>query len=251
VPAEPFADPVLTAPPARLPDRSQAFTAAIFFASGASLVVHILTDATLPVVLAGFLVAGAVLLGQATSDPVARARMVPLLRTGAIAGLASTAVYDAARYGLMWAFHLHIKPFKALPYFGNALIGADPHSTAAWVAGVAFHLTNGICFGTGYTVLAGRRNLLWAIGFGLGLEAFMLALYPHWLQIEAMKEFTEMSVFGHVAYGLSLGLITRALLGRAGIGPAGAGGGDGGPGGRTGEPGTIGGTAAAAGEPAS
>jgi hypothetical protein len=199
-------------PATGLPDRSQARVAAVFFASGASLVVHILTDALLPAVLAALLIGGAVLLNQATSDPAVRARVVPLLRAGLIGGLVSTAVYDVARFALMAAFDLHIKPFKALPYFGSALIGVEPHSTASWVAGVAFHITNGICFGIGYTVLFGRRNLLWAVGFGLGLEAFMLTLYPDWLQIEAMKEFTQMSVFGHVAYGLSLGLVTNALL---------------------------------------
>lgn len=197
-----------------LPSRGQAYSAAIFFASGASLVVHILTDALLPAVFGATLVGGAVLLAQATSDPAVRARVVPLLRAGLIGGLVSTFVYDVARFALMEAFDLHIKPFKALPYFGHALIGAEPHSTASWVAGVAFHITNGICFAIGYTVLVGRRNLLWAIGFGLGLEAFMLTLYPDWLQIEAMKEFTQMSVFGHVAYGLSLGLVTNALLDR-------------------------------------
>jgi hypothetical protein len=209
-----------------LPERSQALAAAIFFASGASLVVHILTDATLPAVLGALLVGGAVLLARATSDPEARARVVPLLRAGVVGGLVSTAVYDAARYGLMAGLGLHVSPFKALPYFGSALIGVEPHSTASWVAGVAFHLTNGVCFGIGYTVLAGRRSPLWAVGFGLGLEAFMLALYPRWLQIEAMKEFTQMSLLGHVAYGLSLGLVTNALLpGRAGDDPAGHGGG--------------------------
>jgi hypothetical protein len=196
-----------------LPDRSQAFSAAVFFASGASLVIHILTDALLPAVFGALLVGGAVLVVRATSDPEARDRIVPLLRAGALAGLASTAVYDAARYALMWTFDLHIKPFKALPYFGEALIGAEAHSTASWVAWVAFHITNGVCFGIGYTVLAGRRHVGWAIGFGLALEAFMLTLYPDWLQIEAMKEFTQMSVFGHVAYGLSLGLATNRLLG--------------------------------------
>jgi hypothetical protein len=186
--------------------------AAVFFASGASLVVHILTGATLPAVLGALLVGGAVLLVQATSDPAVRARVVPLLRAGVVAGLVSTAVYDAARYGLMVGLHLRVSPFTALPYFGKALIGVAPGSTASWVAGIAFHLTNGVCFGIGYTVLAGRRSLLWAIGFGLGLEALMLALYPRWLQIEALKEFTQLSLCGHVAYGLSLGLVTRALL---------------------------------------
>jgi hypothetical protein len=112
----------------------------------------------------------------------------------------------------MVGLDLDVSPFKALPYFGNALIGVEPHSAPGWVAGAAFHLTNGVCFGIGYTVLAGRRSLLWAVAFGLGLEAFMLTLYPRWLQIEALKEFTEMSLLGHVAYGLSLGLVTKALL---------------------------------------
>jgi hypothetical protein len=186
--------------------------AAIFFASGASLVVHILTDATLPAVLGALLVGGTVLLAQATSDPVVRARVVPLLRAGVVGGLVSTLVYDATRYALTVVLDLDVSPFKALPYFGNALIGVEPHSTAGWVAGAAFHLTNGMCFGIGYTVLAGRRSLRWAVAFGLALEALMLTLYPRWLQIEAMKEFTQMSLLGHVAYGLSLGLVTKALL---------------------------------------
>jgi hypothetical protein len=112
----------------------------------------------------------------------------------------------------MIGFDLHVSPFKALPFFGNALIGVAPGSTASWVAGTAFHLVNGVSFGVAYTVLAGRRNVLWAVGFGLGLEAFMLTLYPRWLQIEALQEFTQMSLLGHVAYGLSLGLVTNALL---------------------------------------
>jgi hypothetical protein len=186
--------------------------AAIFFTSGAALVVHILTGAALPLVLGGLLIGGAVLLTQATANPATRARVVPLLRAGVVAGLVSTFAYDVARYALMVGLGLHISPFKALPYFGNALIGAEPHSPASWIAGGVFHVVNGVCFGIGYTVLAGRRSLWWAVGFGLGLEATMLALYPSWLQIEAMKEFTQLSLLGHVAYGLTLGLATQRLL---------------------------------------
>lgn len=184
----------------------------VFFASGAALVVHILTDATLPVVFAGFLVGGGVLLLRTIGDPVARARTLPLLRVGLIAGLVSTVVYDVARYALKAAFGLHVSPFKALPYFGEALVGATAGSGASWAAGFAFHVTNGVCFGIGYTVLAGRRPVRWAVGFGLALEACMLALYPSWLQIEAMKEFTQLSLLGHVAYGLALGATTNRLL---------------------------------------
>jgi hypothetical protein len=190
----------------------QALAAAVFFASGGALVVHILTGATLPVVFAGLLVGGGVLLLRALPDPQARARMVPVLRVGLIAGLVSTVVYDAARYAIKWAFDLHVSPFKALPYFGEALTGATAGSGASWGAGVLFHVTNGVCFGIGYTVLAGRRPLPWAVGFGLALEACMLALYPSWLQIEAMKEFTQISLLGHVAYGLTLGWVANRLL---------------------------------------
>lgn len=190
----------------------QALAAAVFFASGGALVVHILTDATLPVVFAGLLVGGGVLLLRALPDPRERARMVPVLRVGLVAGLVSTVVYDVARYAITWAFDLHVSPFKALPYFGEALTGATHGSGASWVAGVLFHVTNGVCFGIGYTVLAGRRPLPWAVGFGLALEACMLALYPSWLQIEAMKEFTQISLLGHVAYGLTLGWVTNRLL---------------------------------------
>ena len=199
-------------PPAAPPVRTPALAAAVFFASGASLVVHILTDAALPAVLAGLLVGGTVLFVRATADPAVRARVVPLLRAGVVAGLVSTVVYDLSRWVLTSVFHMRVSPFAALPLFGNALVGARPHSPASWVAGVAFHLTNGICFGIGYTVLAGRRHVAWAVAFGLGLEASMLALYPQWMQIPAFAEFTQMSVVGHVAYGLSLGLVTNALL---------------------------------------
>ncbi|HEY8548159.1 MAG TPA: DUF6789 family protein [Acidimicrobiales bacterium] len=186
--------------------------AAVFFTSGGALVVHILTDATLPIVFAGLLVGGGILALRARPDPAARAGMVPVLKVGLVAGLVSTVVYDLSRYAIKWAFHLHASPFKALPYFGEALVGAEAGSTASWVAGVVFHVTNGVCFGIGYTVLAGRRPLPWAVAFGLGLEACMLALYPSWLQIAAMREFTEISLLGHVAYGVTLGLVTNRLL---------------------------------------
>lgn len=196
--------------------RSQIATGAVFFASGASLVIHILTGAMLPAVLGALLVGGAVLVVPVASDAAARARIAPLLRAGTIAGLVSTAVYDVSRYALVAAFDLPVSPFKALPYFGNALVGAAPHSMASWIAGAAFHVLNGVCFGIGYTVLVGRRGLPGAVAFALVLEASMVAVYPRWLQIEALKEFTQMSLFGHIAYGLSLGIVTNALLpGRA------------------------------------
>lgn len=191
---------------------SQVASALVFFASGAGLVAHVLTDAALPVVFAGLLLGGAVLFARATADPAVRRHVTRLVRAGAVAGVVSTAAYDLARLALVVGFGLPLSPFKALPFFGAALVGADAGSTASWIAGAVFHATNGVCFGVGYTVLAGRRPVVWAVAFGLALEAFMLALYPGWLHVAALEEFTQMSMLGHVAYGLSLGSVTNGSL---------------------------------------
>jgi hypothetical protein len=47
----------------------------------------------------------------------------------------------------------------------------------------------------------------------MGLEAAMLAIYPGWLDLEAvMKEFVAVSVLGHIAYGTTLGMISQSKL---------------------------------------
>lgn len=75
---------------------------------------------------------------------------------------------------------------------------------AKWV-GTVFHFVNGVTFAIAYAVWFGRRSWWWGIVFGLGLEAFMLAIYPGWLDIRAIGEFTSISVVGHVCYGATLG----------------------------------------------
>jgi hypothetical protein len=47
----------------------------------------------------------------------------------------------------------------------------------------------------------------------MGLEAAMLTVYPGWLDLEAvMEEFVTVSVFGHLAYGTALGIISQRWL---------------------------------------
>ncbi|WP_148234359.1 hypothetical protein [Cellulomonas flavigena] len=116
----------------------------------------------------------------------------------------------------------HVSPFKAFPFFGQALLGEAGESLHLG-AGIAFHLLNGIAFGIAYVVWFGRRPVWVGIAYALGLEAFMLALYPGWLDIKALEEFTQMSVLGHVVYGATLALTARWLLvrgdARAGASP--------------------------------
>lgn len=186
---------------------------AVFLTSGAALVVHILTDRPLPIILAGIiLLAGAGALAVFRGRPVARATWFRHIRAGVVAGIVSTAVYDASRWILVELGGFRVSPFKSFPFFGEALLGSSSTMGMRQVAGVTFHLLNGIAFATAYTVWFGRRTFWWGIAFGLGLEAMMLSLYPGWLDIRAMREFTQMSVFGHVAYGAALGLTCRRAL---------------------------------------
>jgi hypothetical protein len=70
-----------------------------------------------------------------------------------------------------------------------------------------YHVSNGILFGTAYTLLLGQQRWWCGIAWSLGLELAMLCLYPLWLDLRSvMGEFTVMSVTGHLAYGAVLGL---------------------------------------------
>ena len=186
----------------------------VFLASGASLVVYVLTGAPLALVLALLVVlgAGAVAL-TLRGDPVRRREWRRRVRVGIPVGLVATALYDVSRWALVSVTDMHVSPFKAFPLFGQALVGeADAGTLLGW--GVAFHLLNGVAFGIAYTVWFGHRPPWVGVAFALGLEAFMLAIYPGWLDIRALAEFTQLSVFGHVVYGLALGVGARRLLAR-------------------------------------
>lgn len=191
----------------------------VFLSSGASLVVYILTGAPMALVLAVLVLVGTLAAYAALhADPDRRAGWRRQVRVGVPTGLVATVAYDLSRWVIGTLADWHVSPFKAFPYFGQALLGeagADLHVGA----GIAFHLLNGTAFGIAYVVWFGRRPVWVGVAYALGLEAFMLALYPGWLDIAAMEEFTTMSVLGHVVYGLVLALMARWLLRRGDVGP--------------------------------
>lgn len=185
-----------------------------FLATGAALVIHILVDlplwlaATTTVALAALVIE---LARRRHPDGLgAGSRQI---RVGLAAAVVAVVAYDVSRLALREVFDLQVHPFKAFEHFGAGLIGRAASVGAQQVAGTAFHIVNGLTFGVTYAIWAGRRGVWWGIAFGLGLEAVMLALYPAWLQIPNMREFTSMSIFGHVAYGATLGLLARRWLG--------------------------------------
>lgn len=194
-------------------DRFTAFAGgAAFMASGAALAVHIVTGAPLPLVLALLIAAAAaVLITMLRTRPGTRRTWMGRLRAGAVAGLVATAAYDLSRYLLVSVLGWTASPFAAFPLFGQALFGDSLQGGGRLAAGLAFHLVNGVAFGVAYTQWFGRRPWWTGVLFGLALEAFMLALYPGWLNPASLSEFTSISVLGHVAYGSVLGLLAPYL----------------------------------------
>lgn len=195
-----------------LTSRQRIVGGAAFCSTGVALVIHILTGSPLWLVLG--LVSLIAVLGVVVShshfDSV-RSTLGPLLRRGVVVGVAGTAVYDASRWVLVQVGGLELSPFEALPFFGQALLGTDTEGWAASVAGIAYHLANGVTFGVAFVIWFGRRSWWWGIVFALGLEVFMLALYPGWLDVRSVGELTQVSLVGHFAYGATLGLTSRLL----------------------------------------
>jgi len=191
--------------------------AALFLISGAGLVLHLLLPLPLPVTIGFSLVAAvaAVWFLQAPGVQVGEWPGATLLRVGFVTSIAAVAAYDGSRLILVELGQFEVSPFDAFQHFGSALIGESRSLTARWVAGTAFHLTNAVGFSLAFVFLFRDRGLWWGIGWGLALEAMMLGLYPRWLQIRQLEEFVTMSVVGHIAFGATLGLVSRHLLRKA------------------------------------
>jgi hypothetical protein len=198
-------------PSPRRESRWSALVLALPLAGGAALVVHIVSDRSLAaaLVLAVLLGLLGLLLAARRLPPAARADARQRARIGVLAGLAGLAAYDLSRVLLVVSTGLESKPFKALPHFGRGLLGSDVSDTSAWIAGAGYHVANGVGFAVAYCLAVRRPSWRTGIAWALLLEAVMIVFYPSWLQIEALKEFVTMSLFGHIAYGGTLGGVAR------------------------------------------
>jgi hypothetical protein len=146
--------------------------------------------------------------------PVVRAALARRLAYAAWIGLAATVCYDVTRIVVDRVLQSPINPFEALPLYGQLLTGAPADSGLARAVGVLYHGANGVGFGMAFVMIVGRPGPLSGLAWGLGLELAMALLYPSWLRIQALEEFLTISVVGHAAYGLSLGILARSFLGR-------------------------------------
>jgi len=189
--------------------------------TGAALVGTILAGIALPLSLAftGLLVVAALTVVVLRTEPDQRRLIVSITARGVLIALVATALYDVSRLLLMQLDPSPFDAFVAWPIFGHLLLGLDAPEDLARIAGLGFHVANGVTFGLAYCFLFGaraRRSLRGALGtgvvWGLFLEAFQLTIFPGWLNVTTYQEFATITFLGHVVYGASLGLLARRLL---------------------------------------
>ena len=189
--------------------------AVAFLGSGVALVIAILCGTILAVTLplCGMFVAIIFFRKYLRSTSVQRKEVQNRLRVGLFTGTLATVAYDVWRIGLVKSLGLSFAPLGALPHFGHLLIGAGASEQAAWIAGGIYHYLNGVTFSIAYCFALGGRNWKWGVAWAMGLELAMFMVYPGWLHLSGlMEEFTLISLTGHVAYGIVLGVVSERYL---------------------------------------
>jgi hypothetical protein len=201
--------------------RRRIFLIGLPMAGGAGLVVHILTDVSLPLAIGVVALLGAGVFGFVLSrmDPAGRRALRRRAGVGLIAGVIGTLAYDAARYGVVALFEMSFKPFHVFHVFGELFIGTNHPEALIFAVGTLYHVSNGTFFGLAYTLVLRRPSWWTGALWGVGLELCMAFLYPSWLRIQMLREFLEISAIGHVVYGSTLGVVAaigiRRLAARA------------------------------------
>ncbi len=195
--------------------RTEPILAMAALASGAALVISIIFGAPLGLMLALLLIAAVVTVAfkWAKTDRNQRPMLRAQMATGAVAGVVATIAYDLTRALLTELGQLQFYPFETFNIFGQLIIGETAPRLVAFVVGTLYHLLNGVAFAVSYCFLLGGRHWTNGILWAFGLEAAMLTIYPGWLELDAvMQEFVTVSVLGHIAYGVVLGLISERKL---------------------------------------
>jgi hypothetical protein len=145
-------------------------------------------------------------------SPASRPWLWERIRTGALAGIPATVAYDVVRFSVVKSTGFQLWPFDTFVLFGQAILGTGRSPWLTVAVGTAYHYVNGLCFAVAYSIVFRRRLFLYGVLWGLGLEASMLLVYPNWLPLgRVMGEFTIVSVSGHIAYGMTLGLLVQRL----------------------------------------
>ena len=121
-------------------------------------------------------------------------------------GLVATAAYDLARPLVIALFGFSLNPYVAMPLFGHLITGRPTTDGLAIAAGWAYHTWNGVTFGMMLALVRPGGGWQAGVAWGLGLQALMLALYPHLLAVRVNDpEFLVTGILGHTVWGIVLG----------------------------------------------
>lgn len=143
-------------------------------------------------------------------------RLVRRIVVGAGAGIIATLALEAIR---ITSFKLGGMPGD-LPRLLGVLITdrfMSGPSLGSDILGYAYHYWNGAAFGVIFTVLLGRRPLIWSTGYalliGLGFLASpaVKAMGVGFMAFR-MPAMQVTVVIAHIAFGLALGILTRLWL---------------------------------------
>lgn len=175
--------------------------------TGAALIAYIVFHIPMAAAAAAFAIAGiaAWVLVLPSLEPATRRQIGRRAALGALAGVPAIAAYDGTRFGVVALASMSFQPFHVFPLFGYALLGTGASALAATLAGIGFHIANGLGFAIAFSLAISRPNPLLGIAWALCLEALMLLLYPGWLGISLASELVPISFAGHLAYGSVLG----------------------------------------------
>lgn len=128
---------------------------------------------------------------------------------GLVAGAVGLLAYNLVRLALLLSGAVPFNPFRPIEVYGLLILDQYQDSTLTRAVGWTFHLWNGLSFATMYTLAVGKGRVAWGLAWAMLLEVAMLATYPSIFQVAMNVPFVTMSLIGHVAYGLAVGLTAR------------------------------------------
>lgn len=132
-------------------------------------------------------------------------------RAGVIAGFLGLIAYDLVRLTIYKSGIIPWFPFHAIPRLGSLMTGEPPEARASIIAGWLYHVWNGFSFAIIYALVAGPATWFWGLAWAMMLEIGMLMSYPTFLAVKDDWRFRTVSIIGHIAYGIVIGLTVRRL----------------------------------------
>lgn len=144
----------------------------------------------------------------ARADELRQRILLNRVVAGFLAGVAGLLAYDLIRLLILATGLVPFNPFRAIEVYGLLILDTHEESLLTKSLGWAFHIWNGLFFAVMYATAFGKGRLIYAVLWGLLLEGAMLATYPSMFHIAMDWPFIVIGVIGHLAYGLTIGLVT-------------------------------------------